>query len=35
MSSDDFTIDGANFYSPFDPDKNPFKIEVKMMSMDL
>lgn len=34
MSSEDLTIDGANFYSPFDPARNPFKMEVKMTSID-
>ncbi len=29
------TIEGANFYNPFERDKNPFNIEVKIMSIDL
>ena len=27
-------MEGANFYSPFERLKNPFNIDVKMMSMD-
>lgn len=35
ISNEDFTINGANLYRPFDNDKNPFKIEVNITSIDL
>jgi hypothetical protein len=28
-------MEGANFSSPFEKDKNPLRIDVKMISMDL
>ena len=30
-----FTIEGANFYSPFDLERKPLRIEVKIVSIDL
>lgn len=34
ISNEDFTIDGANFYNPFEPAKNPFKMDVNITSME-
>ena len=32
---DDFTIEGANFSKPFEKERKPFKMEVKIVSIDL
>lgn len=34
ISSDDLTIEGANFSNPLDPDRYPFKMDVNITSID-